>query len=137
MNFMVYGYLDITSERHEEQIPYEADTEEFKLPLALWYAWLLTGNETYHEACKKAVDAWWKDAVDPKTELSAAGLRWRYGDGVDARTGRWNETEVVNWYAIPQVALFGHREDCLKSCESAYDGSIFKRVESGESEGGD
>jgi hypothetical protein len=112
-----------------KHIPYEADTEEFKLPLALWYAHLLMGNESYEDACKKAIDAFWNYAIDQKTKLSAAGFRWGYGGGIDARTGRWIKPKVVNWYAIPQVALFGHWEDYLESCESAYDKLI---VEAGD-----
>jgi hypothetical protein len=114
------------SQISQEHIPYEADTEEFKLPLALWYAWLLTGNQTYRGACKKAVDAWWGFAIDPKTKLAAAGFRWGYGGGVDARTGKWIEPMVVNWYAIPQVALFGHHKEYIESCESAFEKLIIK-----------
>ena len=109
-----------------EYIPYEADTEEFKLPLALWYTWLLTGNETCKEGCERAVDAWWGYAIDSKTDLAAAGFRWGYGGGVDARTGEWNEPEIVHWYAIPQAALFGHWREYMFSCKSAYDRLIIE-----------
>lgn len=115
------------SQVSHSKIPYEADTEEFKIPTALWYMYILTGNKSYLDACRSAVDAWWRHAVDPKTRLSAAGFRWGYGGGVNAVTGEWNDPKIVNWYAIPQVALFGHHEEFVQSCKNAFEKLIIPK----------